>query len=116
MTLSDAPIVRPDRRSRRGSCGTASWRDGAVALSHRTVAGDRAARDSGHTDPEAIIDYTTISYDVADSIATITLDRPDALNALDAAMERELVYVWDRVDDDDNVRAVVVTGRGRAFC
>jgi len=62
------------------------------------------------------IDFTTISYEVADSIATITLDRPDALNALDAAMERELVHVWDLVDADDAVRAVVVTGRGRAFC
>ncbi len=62
------------------------------------------------------IDFTTISYDVDDSIATITLDRPDALNALDATMERELVGVWDLVDADDGVRAVVVTGRGRAFC
>lgn len=62
------------------------------------------------------IDFTTISYDVADRIATITLDRPDQLNALDAAMERELVHVWDLVDGDDDVRAVVVTGRGRAFC
>jgi len=61
-------------------------------------------------------EYTAISYEVSDGVATITLDRPDALNALDAAMERELVYVWDRVDTDDEVRAVVVTGRGRAFC
>ena len=60
--------------------------------------------------------YETIRYEVADGIATITLDRPDVLNALDAAMERELVYVWDRVDADDAVRAVVVTGAGRAFC
>ena len=60
--------------------------------------------------------YETIAYEVADGIATITLDRPDQLNALDSAMERELLYVWDRVDADDDVRAVVVTGRGRAFC
>jgi enoyl-CoA hydratase/carnithine racemase len=60
--------------------------------------------------------YETIQYTVDDGIATITLDRPDVLNALDAAMERELVYVWDRVDADDAVRAVVVTGAGRAFC
>jgi enoyl-CoA hydratase/carnithine racemase len=62
------------------------------------------------------IDFTTLSYEVADSIATITLDRPEALNALDAAMERELLHVWDLVDGDDEVRAVIVTGRGRAFC
>jgi enoyl-CoA hydratase/carnithine racemase len=62
------------------------------------------------------IEFTAISYEVDEGIATITLDRPDALNALDAAMERELVGVWDLVDADDAVRAVVVTGRGRAFC
>lgn len=61
-------------------------------------------------------EHTTISYEVADGIATITLDRPERLNALDSAMERELLYVWDEVDADDAVRAVVVTGRGRAFC
>lgn len=61
-------------------------------------------------------EFTAIRYEVADGVATITLDRPDVLNALDAAMERELVYVWDRVDADDDVRAVVVTGSGRAFC
>jgi enoyl-CoA hydratase/carnithine racemase len=61
--------------------------------------------------------FTTISYDIADDgIATITLNRPDQLNALDAAMERELLHVWDEVDGDDAVRAVVVTGAGRAFC
>jgi enoyl-CoA hydratase/carnithine racemase len=60
--------------------------------------------------------FETISYDVDGAIATITLDRPDKLNALDPTMERELVEVWDLVDDDDAVRAVVVTGRGRAFC
>jgi enoyl-CoA hydratase/carnithine racemase len=60
--------------------------------------------------------YETIQYTLDGGIATITLNRPDVLNALDAAMERELVYVWDRVDADDAVRAVVVTGAGRAFC
>ena len=58
----------------------------------------------------------TITYDVDDGIATITLNRPDRLNALDAVMERELLWIWDRVDEDDEVRAVIVTGAGRAFC
>ena len=62
------------------------------------------------------IELTAITYEVADGIATLTLNRPDRLNALDAAMERELLDVWDRVDADDDVRAVVVTGAGRAFC
>jgi enoyl-CoA hydratase/carnithine racemase len=60
--------------------------------------------------------FATIAYEVADAIATVTLDRPDRLNALDPTMERELLGVWDLVDADDAVRAVVVTGRGRAFC
>jgi enoyl-CoA hydratase/carnithine racemase len=60
--------------------------------------------------------FTAIRYEVADGIATIRMDRPGALNALDAAMERELLLVWDLVDSDDAVRAVVVTGEGRAFC
>jgi enoyl-CoA hydratase/carnithine racemase len=62
------------------------------------------------------VSFTTISYEVEDSIATLTLDRPDKLNAVDPAMERELLEVFDLIDADDAVRAVVVTGRGRAFC
>jgi enoyl-CoA hydratase/carnithine racemase len=60
--------------------------------------------------------YSTISYEVADRIATITLDRPDRMNAYTDAMRAELCAVFDEVDADDEVRAVVVTGRGRAFC
>jgi enoyl-CoA hydratase/carnithine racemase len=60
--------------------------------------------------------FTTIEFEVSDAIATITLNRPEQLNALDPTMERELLGVWDLVDDDDAIRAVVVTGRGRAFC
>lgn len=61
--------------------------------------------------------HEAIDYAVGgDGVATITLNRPDRLNALDAAMERELLEVWDAVDADDAVRAVVVTGAGRAFC
>jgi enoyl-CoA hydratase/carnithine racemase len=60
--------------------------------------------------------FTTIEFEVSDAIATITLNRPEQLNALDPTMERELLRVWDLVDEDDAIRAVVVTGRGRAFC
>ncbi len=60
--------------------------------------------------------FSTISYEVEDSIATLTLDRPDKLNAVDPTMERELLEVFDVIDADDDARAVVVTGRGRAFC
>src|SRR5438874_5806470 len=60
--------------------------------------------------------FQDIRYEIADSILTITLDRPDRLNAFTATMGRELIEAFDRADADDDVRAVVVTGEGRAFC
>jgi 2-(1,2-epoxy-1,2-dihydrophenyl)acetyl-CoA isomerase len=60
--------------------------------------------------------YTTLRYEVADSIATITLDRPEALNALTVAMKIELLAALRAVARDRGVRAVVLTGAGRAFC
>lgn len=60
--------------------------------------------------------YTQIAYEVADHVATITLDRPDRLNAFTVTMQRELCAALDEVDADPEVRAVVVTGRGRGFC
>lgn len=63
------------------------------------------------------MEYAEILYDVADSVATITLHRPDRMNAFTATMMHELIDAFDRVDADDDVRAVVVTGSGeRAFC
>lgn len=62
------------------------------------------------------MDYSQIRYEVADRVATITLDRPEQLNAFTGTMLRELLHAFDRVDADDEVRAVVVTGAGRAFC
>lgn len=60
--------------------------------------------------------YTQILYDVSDQIATITLNRPDKLNAFTGRMMHELLDAFDEVDADDDVRAVIVTGAGRAFC
>ncbi|MFM2184209.1 MAG: hypothetical protein RJB61_2503, partial [Actinomycetota bacterium] len=62
------------------------------------------------------MDYSQIRYEVVDRVATITLDRPDQLNAFTGTMLRELLDAFDRVDADDDVRAVIVTGAGRAFC
>jgi enoyl-CoA hydratase/carnithine racemase len=62
------------------------------------------------------MDYGQIAYEVADGVATITLDRPDALNAFTAQMMHEVLDAFDQVDADDAVRAVIVTGRGRGFC
>lgn len=59
---------------------------------------------------------TTICYDVAEAVATITLNRPDKLNAFNREMMREMIEAFDAADKDDAVRAVIVTGEGRAFC
>jgi enoyl-CoA hydratase/carnithine racemase len=62
-------------------------------------------------------EFETIALEVdGDGIATVTLDRPDRLNAFTVTMQDDLIAAFDRIDADDNVRAVVVTGRGRAFC
>jgi enoyl-CoA hydratase/carnithine racemase len=62
-------------------------------------------------------DYTQILYEVADGIATITLNRPEKMNAFTNVMMREMCAAFDSVDADDAVRAVIVTGSGeRAFC
>lgn len=60
--------------------------------------------------------YEEIEYEVADGIATITLNRPDHMNAYTFTMRNEMLDAFDRIDADDAVRAVVVTGAGRAFC
>ncbi len=58
----------------------------------------------------------TLLYSVAEGIATVTLHRPDKLNAFTAQMRDDLVAVFDETDADDAVRVVIVTGAGRAFC
>jgi 2-(1,2-epoxy-1,2-dihydrophenyl)acetyl-CoA isomerase len=58
----------------------------------------------------------SLRYEVADAIATITLDRPDALNALTVGLKEELLAAFRSVARDRAVRAVVLTGAGRAFC
>jgi enoyl-CoA hydratase/carnithine racemase len=62
------------------------------------------------------MDYEQIRYDVEDSILTLTLNRPDQLNAFTGQMMVEMIDAIDRADDDDDVRAVIVTGAGRGFC
>lgn len=61
-------------------------------------------------------DYTDIRYEVADRIAIITLNRPDVMNAFSGVMGRELEDAMRRCDADEDVRVVVITGEGRAFC
>ncbi len=56
------------------------------------------------------------SYQVTDRVATITLNRPDKLNAWTAIMEQEVRAAMHEADKDDNVRVIVLTGAGRGFC
>src|SRR3954451_1572823 len=65
---------------------------------------------------ESPMPYETIRYEVAEQILTITLNRPDKLNAFNGAMQKELIDAFDQADKDDNIRAIIVTGAGRAFC
>ena len=60
--------------------------------------------------------YQDIRYAVSERVATVTLHRPEKLNAFTHVMRDELVDAFSRADADDEVRAVIVTGAGRAFC
>ena len=60
--------------------------------------------------------FETIDYAVADGVLTLTLNRPDRLNAFTGQMRDDLIAAFDASDADDDVRAVVVTGAGRGFC
>ncbi|MCZ6459093.1 MAG: crotonase/enoyl-CoA hydratase family protein [Gammaproteobacteria bacterium] len=60
--------------------------------------------------------YNTIIYEVEDRILTLTLNRPEILNAFNREMLSEMVDAFDRADADDEVRVIIVTGAGRAFC
>ena len=60
--------------------------------------------------------YNTLRYEVADNILTLTLNRPEQLNSFTVEMANELIAAFNRASADDEVRAIVVTGEGRAFC
>ena len=62
------------------------------------------------------MDYQDITLDTSDGIATITLNRPDKLNAFTGRMMHEIIDAFDRTDADDSVKVVIVTGAGKGFC
>jgi enoyl-CoA hydratase/carnithine racemase len=62
------------------------------------------------------MEFEALRYEVSDSVLTLTLHRPDRLNAFTERMRSELIAAFDAADADDDVRAVVITGAGRAFC
>jgi enoyl-CoA hydratase/carnithine racemase len=62
------------------------------------------------------VSYQTIATEIRDRILTITLTRPDRLNAFNSTMLEELLGVLDQADADDEVRAIIFTGAGRGYC
>ncbi len=62
------------------------------------------------------MDYQTIILEKADHVATITLNRPDRLNAFTAQLHDELIHLLEELDQDEDVRVLVITGAGRGFC
>lgn len=62
------------------------------------------------------MDYETFTYELKNSVARITLDRPDSYNAMNCQMAKDLMNAAIRMDVDPNVRAVIITGNGKAFC
>jgi enoyl-CoA hydratase/carnithine racemase len=62
------------------------------------------------------VSFETLLYQVEDGVCTVTLNRPDKLNAVTPQSIEDLIAALDRADGDDSVRAVIVTGAGRAFC
>src|SRR5258708_9142071 len=65
---------------------------------------------------QRIPEYRQIQCGIEDSVMTITLDRPDKLNAYTGEMGSEIEDAFRKADADDRVRAIIVTGSGRAFC
>ena len=57
--------------------------------------------------------FETITCEIAEQILTVTLNRPDKLNAFNATMQRELIEAFDAANRDDDIRAIIVTGAGR---
>jgi enoyl-CoA hydratase/carnithine racemase len=62
------------------------------------------------------MEFETLGWTVDDGILTLALDRPESLNAFTVSMANELIAAYDRASSDDSVRAIVVTGSGKAFC
>lgn len=60
--------------------------------------------------------YETIKLDISNGVATLTLNRPDRMNAFTDQVARDMIKAFDETDANDDVRAVIVTGEGRAFC
>ena len=61
-------------------------------------------------------EFSTLQYEVVDHVLTLTMNRPERLNAFNSEMQREFLEALDHADADDEIRVVIVTGAGRGFC
>ena len=65
---------------------------------------------------QATANYETLLYDVRGNVATIMMNRPERRNALNEALNHDLLAAFEQARDDENVRAVVLSGAGQGFC
>src|SRR5258708_4885043 len=87
----------------------------ARARNRETEINDARPRTDGAC-REVDVSYQHILYEVSDKIATITLNRPDRLKAWTPVMERDVRHAMEAAAADDDVRVIILTGAGRAFC
>jgi enoyl-CoA hydratase/carnithine racemase len=90
--------------------------DGTRSNSHTAGAGNGSGDHSIRDERRLAMDFEQIRTELADGVLTVTLSRPDRLNAWTARMGAELIEAFDQADADDAVRVVVITGAGRGFC
>lgn len=83
---------------------------------HKIASQMQSATSPDNTSPEATSPAESVLLDLVDGVATVTLNRPEAMNALDIATKKVLLATLLQVAEDPCVRAVVLTGTGRAFC
>ncbi|MEJ8853175.1 enoyl-CoA hydratase-related protein [Variovorax robiniae] len=70
-----------------------------------------------HALPSERLASSSVRYEVANNVATVTIDRPDVLNAIDLPTEAELIRIWEDIEKRNDIRVVVLTGTGeRSFC
>src|SRR5882724_6895405 len=88
----------------------------SLATNAKRLRGDHAQTIATAHSGRTRVTYQQILYEVSEKIATITLNRPDRMNAWTPVMERDVRDAMGRAAADDNVRVIVLTGAGRAFC
>src|SRR5260370_15817379 len=104
----------------QGACGNRGLSGAAKRLARNEahlkahIGNDALALDNEHR--EIAVSYQHILYEVSEKIATITLHRPDRMNAWTPIMERDVRRAMEAAAADDDVRVIVLTGSGRAFC